>query len=130
MIVRFTLSGGALRNVLARRADAGFLPGIAGLQAVVKCVSGAMQVDLKRPDGRWVADDEGLTVVTTDFLATGGDNIFAAALLPEPLKIEGTGIVYRDALAEWFKKRGGRLRDTDLINLENPRWLMPVARCQ
>jgi 5'-nucleotidase len=130
MIVRFNLPGAVLRNVLATRADAGFLPGIAGLHAVVKCVAGAMQVDLKRPDGRSVADDERLTIVTTDFLATGGDDIFAAALLPEPLKVEDTGIAYRDAVAEWFKKRGGRLRDTDLIDRENPRWSMPVTRCQ
>lgn len=57
MIVRFTMTGAALKNVLARRVDGRSLPGTAGLQASVQCVAGAPRVDLIRPNGQLVRDE-------------------------------------------------------------------------
>jgi hypothetical protein len=84
-------------------------------------------VDLVRRDGRQVGGDERVAVVTTDFLATGGDGIFAAVTPPQGLTVEETGLVVRDVAADWFQRRGGRLRESDLVNRDNPRWLVPGA---
>jgi 5'-nucleotidase len=127
MIVRVSLTGAAVERMVADRLQRGRnLPGIAGLQVRAACADGALRVELLRLGGRLVEDDEQVSVVTTDFLATGGDGIFSAVTPPQGLVVEDTGRQVRDAAADWFRRRGGRLREADLVNRENPRWLTPA----
>ncbi|MDW8245583.1 MAG: bifunctional UDP-sugar hydrolase/5'-nucleotidase [Sandaracinaceae bacterium] len=50
---------------------------ISGIRARFFCEGPHLRVQLKREDGSPIRDDEELNVVTSDFLATGGDGIFA-----------------------------------------------------
>ncbi len=52
---------------------------LGGLRADVRCDGPRLRVTLTRSDGRRVRDDAKLRVLTTDFLATGGDGFFGAA---------------------------------------------------
>ena len=109
------------------------LPGIAGLQVRAACAEGAIRVASSAANGRQVGDNDQISVVTTDFLATGGDGIFATVTPPQGLDVEETGLMVRDVAADWFRRRGGRLREEDLVNRENPRWLVPgpmPVRCR
>jgi 2',3'-cyclic-nucleotide 2'-phosphodiesterase (5'-nucleotidase family) len=128
VIVTLTISGGDLKRALARGMGGGRLPGIAGLRARATCVAGGPRVDLLRRDGRTVGDNERVTFVTTEFLATGGEGWFTPGLGEEDI-----GQLVRDAAAQWLERRGGHLRDRDLVNLENPRWLLagpPPLQCR
>ena len=74
-----------------------------------------------------------MSVVTTDFLAQGGDGIFVAVTPPRGLEIEETGLLVRDVAAEWLRRRGGRMRESDLVNRPSPRWQLPgpmPVRCR
>jgi 5'-nucleotidase len=134
MIVSFGLTGGAVKRMFVDRLQQDRnLPGIAGLQVRATCAEGAIRVDLHRRDGRQVADNDQLSVVTTDFLATGGDGIFATVTPPQGLTVEETGLMVRDVAADWFRRRGGRMREVDLVDRKNPRWQVPgqvPLKCQ
>ena len=67
-------------------------------------------------------DDETLALITTDFLATGGDGFFAGASLAYEI-----GPPIRDAMAEALQKRGGVLYASDhsLLDPAHPRFALP-----
>lgn len=77
---------------------------VSGLRVQAHCVGGQLVVDLRREDGEAVAPKEKLTIVTNDFLATGGDGLF------ENIRahIESRRLV-RESIFELLKKRGGTL---------------------
>ncbi|HET9362178.1 MAG TPA: 5'-nucleotidase C-terminal domain-containing protein, partial [Vicinamibacterales bacterium] len=125
-VVALRLTGAELRTVLETQLRAGApLVGLAGLRARGTCRGGSIDVALLRPDGARVRDAEPLLVVTTDFLATGGDRVF------DPVKPSGGFAIVRDAggardiVVEMLRKRGGTLREGDLIDAANPRWVLP-----
>jgi 5'-nucleotidase len=125
-VVAFRLTGAELRTVLETQLRAGApLVGMAGLRVRVTCRGGSIDAALLRPDGARVRNEESLLVATTDFLATGGDRIF------EPVKPSGGFAIVRDAggardvVVEMLRKRGGTLREGDLIDAANPRWVLP-----
>ncbi|MDB4931936.1 MAG: 5-nucleotidase, partial [Myxococcaceae bacterium] len=71
-LVTVRMRGSALRAALREhaRAEDGAL-GLAGARAVVTCAGDTVEVRLTRDDGRAIADDEVLAVVTNDYLAGG-----------------------------------------------------------
>jgi 5'-nucleotidase len=126
LVVSFTLTGGGLERVLAERLRRPRdLPGIAGLRVRATCDAGAIDIGLIRPTGHTVGDDETVTVATADFLASGGDGMFAAVTPAQGLAIEQTGQLLRDVVAEWLARRGGSLRAAELIDIGTPRWELP-----
>jgi 5'-nucleotidase len=126
LVVSFKLTGAGLERVFAERLRQDrSLPGIAGLRVRATCHTGTLGVELVRRAGRTVADDEIVTVATTDFLASGGDGIFVPVTPPQGLAIDDTGQLLRDAVEEWLGRRGGRLRAADLIDVGTPRWQLP-----
>jgi 5'-nucleotidase len=128
-LVRFSLTGAELRRVataaLRRTAP---VPGIAGLSVHAVCRGTTLVVTLRRPSGALVTDAERLHVLTTDFLATGGDGIFAAVTPAGGFALE-PGPLGRDVVAESLKRRGGHLRAEDLVDREHPRWTLPTQGC-
>ena len=86
-LVAFHLTGAELRTVLATQISrVPALVGVSGLRLRVTCERGAVNVGMLRPNGTPVADTDRLLVATTDFLATGGDNIFVPVTPPERLR--------------------------------------------
>lgn len=70
------IRAGALAGLFAGnlQSDRGFLS-LSGLRAKARCVGDKLVVDLQRPNGRRVPDATMLTVVTSDYLASGGDSL-------------------------------------------------------
>jgi hypothetical protein len=85
-------------------------------------------VTLLRPNGAQVEDRETLTVVTTDFLALGGDGIFRPIAPPQGYTLDHDAPLARDVVVDSLKRRGGRLSSSQLIDTANPRWLTPETQ--
>ncbi len=116
------LPAGEFRRLLARSlSHAGSLVSLSGLRLLARCQEGALQVTLARPDGSPVRDDQVLAIVTSDFLATGGDGFFAGARFDYQI-----GPPIRDTLAEALRRRGGVLdaSDRSLYDPAHPRFVL------
>jgi 5'-nucleotidase len=125
-LVAFHLTGAELRTVLtAQISRVPALVGVSGLRLRVTCERGAVNVGMLRPDGAPISDTERLLVATTDFLATGGDNIFVPVTPPGGFAIEQDVALVRDVVVDSLRKRGGTLREDQLLDTANPRWTLP-----
>lgn len=120
-LARVTMTGAALAELFRKNlASARGIFSVAGVRVVARCAASGLIVKLEK-EGRKggkakpIADNDRLLLVTSDFLATGGDD-FAG---PESVSIDEGAPPYRDDLAEIFKKRGGTLAPSD--------WLKPTA---
>jgi 5'-nucleotidase len=125
-VVAFYLTGAELRKVLAaqvqRRSP---LVGIAGLRVRVTCQGGALDVALLRPNGALVRDDEQVLVATTDFLATSLGGMFEAVTPAGGFTIVHDAGTAREIVVEALRRRGGTLREEQLVDPANPRWTLP-----
>jgi 5'-nucleotidase len=123
LLVSIRLTGAELRKVFAaalQRTRA--LPGISGIRVRAACAAGAPAVTMLRPSGEAIRDSDRLVIATMDFLATGGDGILTPVMPPDGFPLTTTGSLARDEIAGWLRRRGGRLREEDLITPANPRW--------
>jgi len=91
---------------------------LSGVRAAARCEDGEVRVSLTRADGAPIADDETLRLITTDFLATGGDGAFSAMRDRVTL---AHGVLVRDAMANELSEHGGALRGDALFDPEQPR---------
>lgn len=121
------LSGAEFRRVIEhnlRQRDSVLL--VSGVRAAATCQNRRLRVALRRDSGAAVRDDEMLTVVTSDFLASGGDGFFAPIL---PLRIvRDDGPVIRDHVADWLTRSGRRWRAKDLLTPATHRIAYPGMR--
>jgi 2',3'-cyclic-nucleotide 2'-phosphodiesterase (5'-nucleotidase family) len=125
-IATLRLTGAELERVVAGQLQAD--PprmGVSGLRVAARCANGAVAVSLRRPSGRSVADDERLVVVTTDFVAFGGNEILTAVMPAGGFPVPADAPIARDLIADWFRKRGGTLRADQFVDESNPRWTYP-----
>jgi 5'-nucleotidase len=123
---RLRLTGAELQRMLRVNLGAGGgILSLSGLRAAAACAGRSLEVSLAREDGRAIAADETLTVLTTDFLATGGDELFGDGA-PE---LEN-GPPLRDALADLLRARRGTLdgRDPAVFDPGRPRLRLPGPR--
>ncbi|WP_428267654.1 bifunctional metallophosphatase/5'-nucleotidase [Haliangium sp.] len=129
---RVRLSGATLERLIAINLGAtNGIWSLSGLRARVRCDGDTLEVSLARADGTQVADDEMITLVTSDFLATGGDPGFDR--LREELAgvdVELDGETIRDAVAAVLRSRGGALTGADpaLFDANARRLLYPGER--
>jgi hypothetical protein len=79
---------------------------------------------LRRPDGALVAGDERLTVVTSDFLAEGGDALFTGARASST----GTLPAY-EVLAKALQARGAAISARQFFDRRQPRISREADRC-
>jgi len=129
-VVEVHLSGAELRKAATAwlRASTPALPGIAGLRVQAACRSGSLDVALLRANGSAVGDADPLLVATTDFLATNGDNIFSPVAPRTGLAIDRDVGAARDVVVDALRKRGGTLREEDLLERGRSRWTLPGPR--
>jgi 5'-nucleotidase len=129
-----TMSAADLKAILARNLAGTKKGGIfstAGVQVTIRCDDlGRADLTLTRTDGRALNDDTLLKVVTTDFIATGGDGGLG---LPPDRVVVDEGEPLREHLALALRKRGGTLKPDDpAIAPPTPRLHRPgaaTARC-
>jgi 5'-nucleotidase len=114
---RIAVTGADLRAWLETNFSArkGGILSIGGVRADVTCEGRKAHVVLKRNDGRPVSDTDRLTIITSDFLATGGES---TKLPPGSVTLDD-GDPIRESLARALEKRGGTL-DGDDTSLFDP----------
>jgi 2',3'-cyclic-nucleotide 2'-phosphodiesterase (5'-nucleotidase family) len=98
-----------------------------GLTAKATCKDGRLDVVLTGRDGKPIADDRRLTLVTSDFLGSGGDGLIGRLKLPEG-SVTITDVIIRDAMAEALRARGGSLKPVDVFDPARPRMSYPGTR--
>ncbi len=76
-----------------------------GLTAKARCKAGKLEVDIKVA-GKPLDDNAAYKLVTSDFLASGGDGLIGRLKLPEG-SVVVTNDVIRDVLAEHLRKQTG-----------------------
>ena len=131
-LVRIALTGAQLRQVFAHNFTqaTGIRIPVSGVRVEGRCEDGTLRVTIVRDSGVPVRDDESLAVVTSDFLALGGDEILTPLGALSYMDVPGPGM--RDVMADRLRKQGGRLRSEDLLNSNRARILYPPempARC-
>jgi len=98
-LVRLELTGAELKRVLAaeiRRGRRGAL-GVSGFVIQAGCAEDGLRVCLFRTSGQPITDDEHLTVVTTDTLATG--SVFGPAISPRRVRVPEDSPIAREVVA-------------------------------
>jgi 5'-nucleotidase len=95
--------------------------GVSGIRVRAQCAEGKLAVTLLDSSGRDVKDEDRLTVVLSDFLATGGDGILKPVIPPQGFVLPDNAPLARDVLAGYLGRRGGQLREEALLDLANPR---------
>ena len=91
------------------------------------CGVGGLHVSLRRESGKPIGDRETLSVVTSDFLATNGSEIFAP-VMPFRAGAALDGPVLRDEIAQWLTRTGRTWRARDLARLADRRLAYEGAR--
>jgi 5'-nucleotidase len=127
-VVALTLTGAELRRVLTAQLQPGpATVGISGIRVQARCSEGTLVVTVRTAAGEAIEDGRRVLVATTDFLATGGDGILTPVTPPQGFDIPDSARLLRDVVADWVRRRGGRLRAEQLIDPRRPRW--SVERC-
>ena len=125
-LVAFRLTGAELRKLLAAQVTSvAALVGVSGLRVRASCQRGAVDLAMMRPSGMPITDNERLLVATSDFLATGGDGIFTPVTPPDGFSIDHDAGLVRDVVVDSLRKRGGTLREDQLMDAAHPRWAVP-----
>jgi 5'-nucleotidase len=122
-IARVRITGRQLRQILTAHAQqASDLHAISGIRVAARCAGRSVVMELHRTSGAPVRDDERLTMVTSDFLATGS---LLPTLPPQTVSIADDFPLARDVIADWLRRRGGTLREEQFVSATRPRWTYP-----
>ena len=103
------LEGKHIRRLLAKNLQRG--SGIyswGGLTAKARCKNGVLAVDIK-VRGKPLADTATYKLVTSDFLASGGDVSAIGRLKLPASAIHVTDVIIRDAIADVLRKKQGKV---------------------
>jgi 2',3'-cyclic-nucleotide 2'-phosphodiesterase (5'-nucleotidase family) len=121
------VTGAELARAMAANLgrDSGILS-VSGVRVQATCQRGAIDVALTRPDGKPIAPHDKLTLVTSDFLATGGDSLFPDEVRGRAVLDDGPPI--RDAMAAELRVRKAPLRSHDVYDPAHPRLHYPGTR--
>jgi 2',3'-cyclic-nucleotide 2'-phosphodiesterase (5'-nucleotidase family) len=124
-----SVGAGELAEMIARNLgrDNGILS-VSGLRAEARCAAGSLMVKLTRSDGRPISPGTRLTLVTSDFLATGGDGLLSNEL-QRRTTLDG-GAPIRDAMADLLRHGRAlpRADDRALYDPARPRLTYPGPR--
>jgi len=121
------LTGKDLRKLVANNLGSGSgIFSYAGVTVNATCKGAALAIELRRK-GKLVKDDDKLVVVTSDFLASGGDGAIGRLKLPDG-SVEMSNTIIRDSMAETLRKRGGTLDPADLYSPKKRRITYPGKR--
>ena len=104
---------------------------ISGVRVTARCSGDRIAVSITREKtGKKVGPRDKLTLVTSDFLASGGDGLGVTGLDQGAIQIHDDGPIIRDGIAELLARRGGTLRagDKKLFDKVAPRLAYPGKR--
>jgi len=133
IVVKLDLTGAELRRVIESEV---FKPdrraGLSGIRVFAACDDRKLEVTMIRTDGSAIEDHEMLAIITTDFLATGGDNVLTTIIPEHGFTIDSEKPLVREAIADWMRQRGGSLDAETFSDAGNPKWNIPdsvAAQC-
>ena len=133
IVVQLDLTGAELRQIIESEVfKPGRRAGLSGMRVFAACDDEALRVTMIRRDGSEIEDHEMLSVMTTDFLATGGDDIFTAIMPTDGFPIDANKPLIREVIADWMRQRGGSLSADTFSDAGNPKWNIPdsiVEQC-
>jgi 2',3'-cyclic-nucleotide 2'-phosphodiesterase (5'-nucleotidase family) len=131
-LVTLTLTGDQLTRIVAYSLTRRALPTetlpIAGFKVDATCQGNNLRVVLTRPSGMPIRADDRLTVVTSDFVAGGGDGVLVPAGSVGEIKNPAGAPILRESVVAWLRSRGGRLNENQFVSAENRRWHFPAPR--
>lgn len=84
-----------------------------GISVKARCKAGVLDTEIK-VGGKPLADEASYKMVTSDFLASGGDQSVIGRLKLPYDAITMTDVIIRDAIADVLKKKGGKVDPTQL----------------
>jgi 5'-nucleotidase len=130
-VATLRLTGAELKTLLARHLsqDAHGLVSLSGFRVKVRCAHNGLAVELRRANGKSVADRESLLIATSDYIANGGDDLVKPLGLPaERIRID-SATSFRDALAHALKRHPALSpRDPELFDPKRPRLDLSAPR--
>lgn len=107
LLVTLRLTGRQLRQVFSASVAQGRRGmGFSGIQVQTRCEAGGLAVAMTRPSGAAIADDDAVVLVTSDFLATGGDGILGPIMPPGGFPVDVGAPLVRDVLIEYLQRPG------------------------
>jgi 5'-nucleotidase len=115
VIVGIRLTGQQLRQVFRNYIPRGRLLGFSGVRVRADCSGATPAVELTRPSGAPVRDDESLLVVVTNFVATGGDGILTPVMPQGGFPVDPAAPLARDMFASYLGAWKGTLREEPLL---------------
>ena len=125
-VVVIDIVGADLRKIIAAQAhNIQRRAGFSGMQVVVSCESDQMNVTMTLRNGREIQDNDRVRVAVNDFLATGGDDILTPAKPDGGFQYADDPRLIRDVVANWLRKRGGRLEANRYREANGGRWNLP-----
>ena len=123
IVVQLDLTGAELRRVLEREVfKLDKRAGISGIRVFAACDDDKLSVTMARSDGSEIEDHEMLAVMTTDFLATGGDDLFTPIIPEGGFPIANDMPLVREVIAGWMRRRGGSLSADSFSDADSPKW--------
>lgn len=122
------LAGVHLRKMVSNNLlGGGAILSWGGLTATATCKDGRLDVVLKDRAGKPITDDRSITLLTSDFLASGGDGLIGRLKLPEG-SVTMTDAIIRDGMAAALTARGGTLTPVSVFDPAHPRLSYPGTR--
>jgi len=123
-VATLRLTGAQLKALLVKHLsrEAHGIVSISGFRVQARCGHAGLELKLQRTNGKAVSDRESLLLATSDYIATGGDDLVAAlSLTPDRVQID-SATPFRDALAHSLK-RHAQLSPSDpaLFDPKRPR---------
>jgi 5'-nucleotidase len=118
---RLTITGAELKTVVRTNLEhRGDLIVLSGARATMTCGADGVHLSLRRESGKPIGDRELLSVVTSDFLATGGSDFFKPVMpFRKVVSVDGPNV--RDEIARWLIRSGGTWHARDLLGPANRR---------
>ncbi len=107
---------------------------VSGITAQARCQKGSLEVTLyragKKKKRKRIADEELLMIVTSDFLASGGDGLIGPKGAKAETNLVDGGPLIRDAMASVLTRQGGTLDPAApaLFSPKRPRISYPGPR--
>jgi 5'-nucleotidase len=127
-VVTLDVSGADLRRVISSQAlKSGRRAGFSGMRVMATCEDGQVSIEMRRMDGTEILDGDPIAVITTDFLALGGDDIFTPIIPSDGFSFPAGSQFARDLFVTWMRNKGGNLNAADFLDQENPRWAFSAS---
>jgi 5'-nucleotidase len=114
------VKGSHLRSLISTNLQrGGGILSWGGLTAKGRCKAGKLELEIKVA-GKPLDETKGYKLITSDFLASGGDGLIGRLKLP-PAATKITDVIIRDAIADHLRKHKGSVDPAKLFSPANRR---------